>query len=88
MNSNEKGTWEDLRINEGPHGFQGMWVIARAATKNSFGFQYAKGCGKHDCCLELAVPIGLSLLTLVLSLNPFPSQVVVPMGLSPMPLIY
>ena len=28
-----------------------------------------------DCCLELAAPIGLSPLTLVLSLNPLPPQV-------------
>ena len=45
------------------------------------------GRGGHnasvDCCLKLVVPTGLSPLTPVLSLNPFPLQAAVPIGLSP-----
>ena len=37
-----------------------------------------------DCCLKLAAPIGLSPLTLALSLNSFPPQAAVPIGLSPL----
>ena len=33
-------------------------------------------------CLKLVVPIGLRLITLVLSLNAFPMEAVVPIGLS------
>ena len=36
-----------------------------------------------DCCLKLAALIGLSPLAFVLSLNPFPPQAAVPIGLTP-----
>ena len=52
-----------------------------------WGSPRAAGWGQGDawlyCCLQLAVPIGLSPLTLALSLHHLPPQAAVPIGLSP-----